>query len=122
MTGDINGMIERYERYKFCKIICVASFQHVLHLAQFFKAFEHMGFPWTSSYVHTNYRLVQGMSNRKDTVKAGRRREGAGKDVFVRVCAGGVGVCDAVVEFEAFGEAVEDVERFVWSYALIFQH
>ncbi|PPQ89908.1 hypothetical protein CVT25_009448 [Psilocybe cyanescens] len=68
LTRDIGGAIERYEKYKFDKMIYVVSSQQDLHLAQFFKVLELMGFPWASSLVHINYGLVQGMSTRKGTV------------------------------------------------------
>lgn len=68
LTRDIGGAIERYEQYKFDKMIYVVSSQQDLHLAQFFKVLELMGFPWAKNLVHVNYGLVQGMSTRKGTV------------------------------------------------------
>ncbi|KAF8969255.1 hypothetical protein BDZ97DRAFT_1796798 [Flammula alnicola] len=68
LTRDIGGAIERYEQYKFDKMIYVVSSQQDLHLSQFFKVLDLMGFPWAKSLVHVNYGLVQGMSTRKGTV------------------------------------------------------
>ncbi|KAF8159618.1 hypothetical protein B0H34DRAFT_782303 [Crassisporium funariophilum] len=68
LTRDIGGAIERYEKYKFDKMIYVVSSQQDLHLAQFFKVLELMDFPWAKNLVHVNYGLVQGMSTRKGTV------------------------------------------------------
>ncbi|KAF7375078.1 Arginyl-tRNA synthetase [Mycena sanguinolenta] len=68
LTRDIGGAIERYEKYKFDKMIYVVSSQQDLHLSQFFKVLELMEFPWASSLQHINYGLVQGMSTRKGTV------------------------------------------------------
>ncbi|KAF8059913.1 hypothetical protein FPV67DRAFT_349524 [Lyophyllum atratum] len=68
LTRDIGGAIERYEKYKFDKMIYVVSSQQDLHLAQFFKVLELMEFPWAKSLQHVNYGLVQGMSTRKGTV------------------------------------------------------
>ena len=68
LTRDIGGAIERYEKYKFDKMIYVVSSQQDLHLSQFFKVLELMGFPWAKDLVHVNYGLVQGMSTRKGTV------------------------------------------------------
>lgn len=68
LTRDIGGAIERYEKYKFDKMIYVVSSQQDLHLAQFFKVLELMEFPWAKDLVHVNYGLVQGMSTRKGTV------------------------------------------------------
>ncbi|PPQ88833.1 hypothetical protein CVT25_010252 [Psilocybe cyanescens] len=45
LTRDIGGVIEQYERYKFNKMIYVVSSQQDLHLTQFFKVLELMGFP-----------------------------------------------------------------------------
>ncbi|KAF8207289.1 arginyl-tRNA synthetase [Mycena galopus ATCC 62051] len=68
LTRDIGGAIERYEKYKFDKMIYVVSSQQDLHLSQFFKVLELMQFPWAASLQHVNYGLVQGMSTRKGTV------------------------------------------------------
>ncbi|KAJ3506861.1 hypothetical protein NLJ89_g6629 [Agrocybe chaxingu] len=68
LTRDIGGAIERYEKYEFDKMIYVVSSQQDLHLAQFFKVLELMGFPWAKNLLHINYGLVQGMSTRKGTV------------------------------------------------------
>jgi arginyl-tRNA synthetase len=56
------------EKYKPDKMIWVVSSQQDLHLAQFFKILELMGYPWAKDLVHINYGLVQGMSTRKGTV------------------------------------------------------
>ena len=68
LTRDIGGAIERYERFKFDKMIYVVSAQQDLHLAQFFKVLELMEFPWAKDLEHINYGLVTGMSTRKGTV------------------------------------------------------
>lgn len=68
LTRDIGGAIERYEKYKPDKMIYVVSSQQDLHLAQFFKVLELMGYPWAKDLLHINYGLVQGMSTRKGTV------------------------------------------------------
>ena len=68
LTRDIGGAIERYDKYKFDKMIYVVSAQQDLHLAQFFKVLELMGYPWAQNLMHINYGLVQGMSTRKGTV------------------------------------------------------
>ncbi|KAF8920649.1 hypothetical protein CPB85DRAFT_1548518 [Mucidula mucida] len=68
LTRDIGGAIERYEKYKFDKMIYVVSSQQDLHLKQFFKVLSLMEFPWASNLEHVNYGLVQGMSTRRGTV------------------------------------------------------
>lgn len=68
MTRDIAGAIERYEKYKFDKMIYVVSAQQDMHLQQFFKVLNLMGFDWADRLEHVNYGLVMGMSTRKGTV------------------------------------------------------
>ncbi|KAL0960245.1 hypothetical protein HGRIS_011877 [Hohenbuehelia grisea] len=68
LTRDIAAAIERYEKYKFDKMIYVVSSQQDLHLSQFFKILRLMEFPWADKLEHVNYGLVQGMSTRKGTV------------------------------------------------------
>ncbi|EDR00911.1 uncharacterized protein LACBIDRAFT_312886 [Laccaria bicolor S238N-H82] len=67
LTRDIGGAIERYERYKFDKMIYVVGAAQDFHLAQFFKIVELMGFPWAKNLLHINYGMVQGMRTRKGT-------------------------------------------------------
>jgi arginyl-tRNA synthetase len=67
LTRDIGGAIERYEKYKFDKMIYVVASQQDLHLAQFFKILNLMEFPWAKDLEHVNYGLVLGMSTRKGT-------------------------------------------------------
>ncbi|KAJ6523382.1 hypothetical protein B0H10DRAFT_2172137 [Mycena sp. CBHHK59/15] len=64
---DIGGAIERYEQYKFDKMIYVVGSAQDFHLTQFFKVLELMGFPWAKNLLHIHYRMVQGMSTRKGT-------------------------------------------------------
>ncbi|KAI0330747.1 arginyl-tRNA synthetase [Cubamyces sp. BRFM 1775] len=68
LTRDIGGAVERYNKYKFDKMIYVISAQQDMHVAQFFKVLELMGFEWAKNLEHVNYGLVQGMSTRKGTV------------------------------------------------------
>ncbi|KAF8889175.1 hypothetical protein CPB84DRAFT_1816477 [Gymnopilus junonius] len=67
LTRDIGGAIERYEQYKFDKMIYVVGAAQDFHLAQVFKVLERMGFPWAKNLLHINYGMVQGMSTRKGT-------------------------------------------------------
>ena len=67
LTRDIGGAIERHEKYKFDKMIYVVASQQDLHLSQFFKVLELMGFDWAKKLEHVNYGLVLGMSTRKGT-------------------------------------------------------
>lgn len=48
-------------------MIYVVASQQDLHLSQFFKVLELMGFDWAKKLEHVNYGLVLGMSTRKGT-------------------------------------------------------
>jgi arginyl-tRNA synthetase len=68
LTRDIGGAVERYEKYKFDKMIYVISSQQDLHVAQFFKVLKLMDFEWADRLEHISYGMVKGMSTRKGTV------------------------------------------------------
>ncbi|KAG8905021.1 glutamine--fructose-6-phosphate transaminase (isomerizing) [Tulasnella sp. 403] len=67
LTRDIGGAVERYEKYKFDKMIYVVASQQDLHLAQFFKVLTLLKYPWAPTLEHVNFGMVQGMSTRKGT-------------------------------------------------------
>ncbi|GAO48817.1 arginyl-tRNA synthetase [Saitoella complicata NRRL Y-17804] len=67
LTRDIGAAAERYEKYKFDKMIYVVASQQDLHLNQLFKILELMGYEWASKCVHINFGMVTGMSTRKGT-------------------------------------------------------
>ncbi|CUA77589.1 arginyl-tRNA synthetase [Rhizoctonia solani] len=67
LTRDIAAAIERYEKYKFDKMIYVIASQQDLHCAQFFKTLELMEYPWAKTLEHVNFGMVLGMSTRKGT-------------------------------------------------------
>lgn len=72
ITRDIVEAEQRWNRYNgFDKMIYVVASQQDLHLAQFFKVLELMGFPWAQKeancLLHVNFGMVQGMSTRKGT-------------------------------------------------------
>lgn len=68
ITRDIAGAYERYEKYKFDKMVYVIASQQDLHTAQFFKVLEKLEFPWAKDLQHINFGMVLGMSTRKGTV------------------------------------------------------
>lgn len=68
LTRDIGAAIERYEKYKFDKMIYVVASQQDLHLAQLFKIIKELGFEWADKMQHINFGMVLGMSTRKGTV------------------------------------------------------
>ncbi|GAA5968819.1 hypothetical protein JCM3765_001276 [Sporobolomyces pararoseus] len=67
ITRDIGGAWERYEKYKFDKMVYVVASQQDLHLAQFFKVLDLMGYDWAKTLQHVNFGMVLGMSTRKGT-------------------------------------------------------
>ena len=68
LTRDIAGAYQRYNNYKFDKMIYVIASQQDLHTAQFFKILELLDFPWAKKLTHVNFGMVLGMSTRKGTV------------------------------------------------------
>jgi arginyl-tRNA synthetase len=64
---DIGAAIQRYDQYQFDKMIYVVGAAQNLHISQFFKVLEVMGFPWAKNLLHINYGMVLGMSTRKGT-------------------------------------------------------
>ncbi|PWZ00796.1 arginyl-tRNA synthetase [Testicularia cyperi] len=76
ITRDIAGAAERavesFGGAGFDKMIYVVASQQDLHLAQFFKVLELMGYDWaqkeTNKLLHINFGMILGMSTRKGTV------------------------------------------------------
>ena len=68
ITRDIGAAIDRYEKYRFDKMIYVIASQQNLHAAQLFQILKKMGFKWASNLEHVNFGMVQGMSTRRGTV------------------------------------------------------
>lgn len=58
---DIAGAIQRYNTYKFDKMIYVIGDQQDLHTAQFFKILQLMELPFSGSLEHVNFGKVLGM-------------------------------------------------------------
>jgi len=68
LTRDIGAAMERYEKFKFDRMIYVVASQQDLHLKQLFKTIELLKFPWADRLQHINFGMVTGMSTRKGTV------------------------------------------------------
>ncbi|KAH3659580.1 hypothetical protein OGATHE_005625, partial [Ogataea polymorpha] len=69
ITRDLGAAIERKEKYHFDKMIYVIASQQDLHVRQFFRILEKMGYSWAKDeLLHVNFGLVLGMSTRKGTV------------------------------------------------------
>ena len=70
LTRDIGAAMERYEKYKFDKMVYVVASQQDLHLAQLFKIMDAMGRKDIAEKCqHINFGMVLGMSTRKGTAK-----------------------------------------------------
>lgn len=70
LTRDISELLRREEKYHFDHMIYVIASQQDLHVKQFFKIVELMGYKEIAAKVqHINFGLVLGMSTRKGTVK-----------------------------------------------------
>ena len=68
LTRDIGAAMERWEKYKFDKMIYVVATQQDLHLQQLFAILKLMGFDWADRCTHVNFGMVLGMSTRAGTV------------------------------------------------------
>ena len=68
LTRDIGAAMERFEKFKFDKMVYVVSSQQDLHVAQLFKILSLLNFDWAPRCVHINYGMVEGMSTRAGTV------------------------------------------------------
>jgi len=69
LTRDIGAAMERWEKYKFDKMIYVVACQQDLHLQQLFTILKLMGLEWADRCSHINFGMVLGMSTRAGTVK-----------------------------------------------------
>jgi arginyl-tRNA synthetase len=88
IARDVAGAAQRYDQYKFDKMIYVVAAQQDLHNRQLFKMLDLMGYEWADRLEHVNFGerkrplnmsesklitrkpgLVLGMSTRKGTVK-----------------------------------------------------
>ncbi|KIY43023.1 arginyl-tRNA synthetase [Fistulina hepatica ATCC 64428] len=69
MVRDIAGAMQRFEQYKFDKMVYIVGDQQDLHCQQFFKILELMGAPYADKLEHINFGRVQGMSTRNGEVK-----------------------------------------------------
>lgn len=68
LTRDIGAAMERYDKYKFDRMIYVVASQQDLHLQQLFKILQLLKFDWADRVQHVNFGMVMGMSSRKGTV------------------------------------------------------
>ncbi|EPQ60480.1 arginyl-tRNA synthetase [Gloeophyllum trabeum ATCC 11539] len=66
---DIAGAFQRYEEYKFDKMIYVVGNQQEAHVAQFFRILSLLDAPFADRLEHVSFGKVNGMSTRKGDVK-----------------------------------------------------
>ncbi|KAI5918369.1 arginyl-tRNA synthetase [Camillea tinctor] len=70
LTRDISELLHRHEKYQFDQCIYVIASQQDLHVKQFFKIVELLGYQDIASKAqHVNFGLVLGMSTRRGTAK-----------------------------------------------------
>ncbi|KAI0142968.1 arginyl-tRNA synthetase [Xylariaceae sp. FL1272] len=70
LTRDISELLNREDKYHFDHLTYVIASQQDLHVKQFFKIVELMGYKDIATKVqHINFGMVLGMSTRKGTVK-----------------------------------------------------
>jgi arginyl-tRNA synthetase len=70
LTRDLAAILERYEKYRFDKMIYVVADQQNEHLVQLFKTTEISGHKEVSDRCeHISFGMVKGMSTRRGTVK-----------------------------------------------------
>lgn len=55
ITRDLGEALERYEKYKFDKMIYVIAAQQNFHCQQFFKMLELLGYEWADRLEHVNF-------------------------------------------------------------------
>jgi arginyl-tRNA synthetase len=55
ITRDLGEALERYEKYKFDKMVYVIAAQQNFHCQQFFKMLELMGYEWADKLEHVNF-------------------------------------------------------------------
>ncbi|CDK28913.1 unnamed protein product [Kuraishia capsulata CBS 1993] len=72
LTRDIGAATDRKAKYNFDKMIYVIASQQDLHVKQFFKILDLMGYEWANpkkeQLLHVNFGMVLGMSTRAGTV------------------------------------------------------
>jgi arginyl-tRNA synthetase len=58
LTRDIGAAKQRYDQYKFDKMVYVVASQQDLHIKQLFKVLELMGYEWAKNCIHVNFGMV----------------------------------------------------------------
>jgi arginyl-tRNA synthetase len=55
IARDLGGAAQRYDQYKFDKMIYVVAAQQDLHNKQLFKMLDLMGYEWANRLEHVNF-------------------------------------------------------------------
>lgn len=71
-TRDLAAAIDRYNKYKFEKMIYEVGQEQKLHFKQFFKILELMGCDWAKKLVHVDHGLYLGKDNKKFATRKGK--------------------------------------------------
>ncbi|MBS3089598.1 arginine--tRNA ligase [Candidatus Pacearchaeota archaeon] len=71
-TRDITAAIDRYNSYKFDKMIYEVGSEQSLHFKQFFKVLELAGFKWANNCVHVAHGLYLDRDGKKFATRKGK--------------------------------------------------
>ena len=71
-TRDLTAAIERYDKYKFSKIIYEVGQEQKLHFQQVFKVLELMGYKFSKECVHTSHGLYLDEDGKKFATRKGK--------------------------------------------------
>jgi arginyl-tRNA synthetase len=67
LTRDVAAFIDRYDRYKFDKMIYVVDHSQKNHFQALFSVAHQLGLPYAENGVHVRFGRIKGMSTRKGT-------------------------------------------------------
>lgn len=71
-SRDIAAAIERYQKYKFAKMLYEAGAEQKLHFQQFFKVLELLGYSWAKQCVHVEHGLYLASDGKKFATREGK--------------------------------------------------
>ncbi len=71
-TRDITAAIERYNKYKFAKMVYEVGSEQTLHFKQIFKVLELAGFPWAKDCAHIAHGLYLDLDGKKFATRKGK--------------------------------------------------
>jgi len=71
-TRDLTAAIDRYEQYKFYKMIYEVGQEQKLHFNQVFKILELLGYPWAKDCIHVYHGLYLGKDGKKFATRQGK--------------------------------------------------